>query len=100
MKQIRQLLILLFSFSAPIAMLHGQATGRAVKAILGKHLQDGAVVADELQHFLLQRVPPLCIPSDSQQWGVESDQIRENAFSVIYHGWPKQWIHQVPTSKK
>ena len=32
-------------------MLHGQATGRAVKAILGQHLQDGSVVADELQHF-------------------------------------------------
>ena len=100
MKQIRQLLILLFSFSAPIAMLHGQATGRAVKAILGQHLQDGSVVADELQHFLLQRVPPLVIPSDSQQWSVERDQIRENAFSVIYHGWPKQWIDEAPDFEK
>lgn len=96
MKRSRQLLILLLSFSSPIATLNAQAAGKETKEILSQHLQDGAVVAEELQQFLLQRVPPLALPSNRQQWSSEAAQIRDNALSVIYHGWPKQWIDEDP----
>ena len=81
-------------------MLHAQATGRMMKPILEQHLQDGSVVAEELRQFLLQRVPPLTIPTNPREWTTEASQIRAHAFSIIYHGWPRQWIDSAPNFEK
>lgn len=88
------LLPLVLSFA--ICVLHAQATDRALKPLLEQHLQDGAVVTEELQRFLLQRVPPLAAPSNPQEWTSEANEIRTRALSILYHGWPQGWIDEAP----
>jgi len=77
-------------------VLHAQATSKTVEPLLEQHLQEGPIVTEELRQFLLQRVPPLTVPSDSQQWNKEADEIRSHALSILYHGWPRQWIDAAP----
>jgi hypothetical protein len=95
----RHLRLLFFCFST-LSALHAQATGRMLKPLLEQHLQDSAVVAEQLRQFLLQRVPPLATPTTSQEWTTEANQIREHALSIVYHGWPQQWIDSTPKFEK
>lgn len=76
--------------------LHGQGTSKLVGPLLDQPLQSSSVVADELNHFMLQHVPPLVLPSTSQQWDKEAAKIRARELSVLYHGWPQQWIDAAP----
>lgn len=97
MKRLLQCALVLFCIPG---MLPGQAKGRALKPLLTQPLASGPVVADELRHFLLKQVPPLPQPSNSQQWDREAEQIRKRAFSVMYHGWPHEWIDSAPNFVK
>jgi dienelactone hydrolase len=76
--------------------LHGQATSSIIDPLLNQHLQSPSLVADELRHFLLQRVPPLVLPSGATEWRVEETKIRAHELSVIYYGWPQVWIDAAP----
>ncbi len=76
--------------------LHAQATSSIVNPLLTQHLQSPSLVADQLRHFLLQRVPPLTLPADPKQWNSEEAKIRTHELSVIYHGWPQEWIDATP----
>ena len=93
-------LSLLFVILVFSGLLHAQATGRETKPLLEQHLQDGSVVAEQLRQFLLQRVPPLAVPATPQEWTTQANQIRTQAFSTIYHGWPRQWIDSAPKFEK
>lgn len=83
-----------------VGILHAQVTGPLVKPVLEQHLQDGAVVADALQQFMLQRVPPLAAPSNHQEWTTQANQIRARALSIMYHGWPRQWVDAAPNFER
>lgn len=76
--------------------LHAQATSSIVDPLLKQHLQSPSLVADELRHFLLPRVPPLAMPADAKQWTAEEAKIRARELYVIYHGWPQAWIDAPP----
>ncbi len=99
-KNFESLFTLLAILFCADGILQAQATSRLVKPLLEQHMQDGAVVAEELQQFLLQRVPPLPTPSNSEQWNTDQNQIRNRALSVLYHGWPRQWIDSPPKFEK
>ena len=77
-----------------------QATNSSLSPILKQHLQSSPVVTAELGRFLLERVPPLVLPSSVQQWDKEATHIREHELSVLYHGWPKEWIDSPPKFEK
>ncbi|HZC42989.1 MAG TPA: hypothetical protein VE195_02380 [Acidobacteriaceae bacterium] len=79
-----------------IGSLHAQANSGLVEPLLHQHLQSSSVVSDELRHFMLQRVPLLPSPSDAKQWDQQVPKIRAHELSVIYHGWPQQWIDSAP----
>src|SRR5690349_1135490 len=98
--QMKRFLQYAFVLFCTPGMLQGQAKGSALEPLLTQHLTNGYVVADELQHFLLKQVPPLPQPSNSQQWDKEAGDIRKLAFSVMYHGWPHEWIDSAPTFVK
>jgi dienelactone hydrolase len=83
-----------------VSHLHGQATSHLVSPLLQQPLQDAPVVADELRHFMLQRVPPLPAPPTAPQWDREAAEIRTRALAVLYHGWPQQWIDAAPNFEK
>ena len=82
------------------ATLHAQATSELVAPIMQERLQTPSLVADELRHFMLLRVAPLALPSSADQWTTESARIRVHELSVLYHGWPQQWIDAPPDFEK
>jgi dienelactone hydrolase len=72
-----------------------QATKDAMEPLLKQPLQNPVLVADELRHFLLQRVPALPSPETLQK-----DSLREHELAVIYHGWPREWVEAKPKFEK
>ncbi|HWF66868.1 MAG TPA: hypothetical protein VN670_06170, partial [Acidobacteriaceae bacterium] len=95
----RLLSIFVIAFCA-CGSMHGQATGKRVDPLLKQHLQSPSVVADELRNFMLKRVPPLTLPADAKQWDKDAAKIRAHQLSVIYHGWPRQWVDSAPKFEK
>jgi dienelactone hydrolase len=85
--------LLMLSLAGPV---YAQATHRLVDPLLKQPIQSSPVVADELRHFLLQRVPALNLPATAKQWETEAERLRIHELSVIYHGWPQQWIDAPP----
>jgi dienelactone hydrolase len=83
-----------------VSTLSAQGTSGSIGPLLKQNLQSPSLVADQLRHFLLQSVPPLVLPSDSQQWDREAARIRGHELSVLYHGWPQQWIDAPPRFEK
>src|ERR1700722_3687325 len=72
-----------------IGTAQAQATHHLVDPLLRQPIQSSPIVADELQHFMLQRVPSLMLPSTAKQWEAEAERIRAHELSVLHHGWPK-----------
>jgi len=76
--------------------LSAQATRRMLDTQLQQKLQEPAVVADELRHFLLKKVPtssPVVSEKDLRQ---QADAVRKQALAALYHGWPQEWIDSGP----
>ena len=78
----------------------GQATHRLVDPLLRQPIQSSPVVADELRHFMLARVPSLSLPATARQWETEAERLRLHELSVLYHGWPQPWIDASPKFEK
>src|ERR1700722_10285668 len=96
----KSLLSLLLATLWPTCALFAQATNTSLSPLLKQHLQSSAVVTDELGRFLLQGVPPLVLPANAQQWDKEAERIRAHELSVLYHGWPKEWVDSGPKFEK
>jgi dienelactone hydrolase len=73
-----------------------QANARLVAPLLQQRLQSEAVVAEQLRHFMMARVPPLHLPGSPNQWTAEAERLRAHELSVVYHGWPQNWIDAPP----
>ncbi|MDX6458769.1 MAG: hypothetical protein QOE55_2466 [Acidobacteriaceae bacterium] len=80
---------------APFSV-YAQGSSKLVSPLLAQPLQTPSVVADQLSHFMLQSVPPLVLPSKPEQWDKGAAQIRAHELSVLYHGWPQQWVDAAP----
>ncbi len=92
---------------ASIALLIGtttamycQGTSKLVAPLLAQPLQSSAVVADELNHFMLPRVPPLVVPAKAEEWDKAAAKIRAQALSTLFHGWPQEWVNSAPKFEK
>lgn len=73
-----------------------QATQSTIGPLLKQPLVNQVLVADELQHFLLQRVPSLPDNSDAEAWRKHAEELREHELAVVYHGWPRAWVEAAP----
>ena len=73
-----------------------QAEDKLVAYMVKQQLQTDSVVADQLRHFMLARVPHLQLPRDAAQWNNEITKLRARELEVIYHGWPQAWIDAPP----
>lgn len=89
---------LVFALFATCAckLASAQANSHLIDPLLAQNLQSPSVVAHELQHFMLERVPPLQLPATTKQWNQEAAHIRARELSVLYHGWPQNWIDAAP----
>ena len=83
-------------------LLHAaaQATRSAIDPLLKQPLQSPILVVEQLQHFMLQRVPELPTPSSPEDWQKEAERLRAHELSVIYHGWPQAWVDAKPKFEK
>jgi hypothetical protein len=83
-------------------LLHAaaQATRSTIDPLLKQPLQSPILVAEQLRHFMLKRVPELPTPSTPQDWQKEADRLRVHELSVIYHGWPQAWVDAKPKFEK
>ena len=79
---------------APQACAQGNA--KLIAPLLQQRLQTEPVVAEQLRHFMLARVPPLRLPPDATQWTTETERLRARELAVVYHGWPQSWIDAPP----
>ena len=48
----------------------------------------------------LKRVPELPATSSPAEWQKEAERLREHELSVIYHGWPREWVEAKPKFEK
>ena len=87
---------LLAAVLVPAPLASAQADAKLITPWLQRRLQSEPVVAEQLRHFMLARVPPLHLPPDAAQWTAETDRLRARELEVIYHGWPKEWIDAPP----
>jgi len=87
---------LLAAVLVPAPLASAQADAKLITPWLQRRLQSEPVVAEQLRHFMLARVPPLRLPADAAQWTAETDRLRARELEVIYHGWPKEWIDAPP----
>jgi dienelactone hydrolase len=76
--------------------LQGQANRRLTTPLLKQQLQSPALIADQLRHFMLQKVPPLELPATAAEWTRQAEAMRMRELSAIYHGWPKEWLDSAP----
>ncbi len=82
------------------ALVYGQGASKSVNPLLAQPLQNPAVVADELNHFMLKLVPPLVLPAKADEWDKEAAKIRARELSVMFHGWPQEWVNSAPRFEK
>lgn len=83
----------IFLFLAMFAPLFAQTMPRDTARYLGAALQTPDVAAFQLRQYLDRKSIPLPSPSSAAQWTEESNRIRRRVLdSVIYHGWPKEWV--------
>src|SRR5690242_13182153 len=73
-----------------------QVEDQLVAYLVKQQLQTDSVVADQLRHFMLARVPHLQLPRDAAQWNTEITKLRARELEVIYHGWPQAWVDAPP----
>src|SRR3984957_295718 len=83
-------------------LLHAaaQATRSAIDPLLKQPLQSPILVVEQLRHFMLQRVPELRTPSSPEDWQKEAERLRTHELSLIYHGWPAEWVDAKPKFEK
>ena len=93
-------LVLIALVLGTTASLHAQGSSKLVAPLLAQSLQDKAVVADELNRFMLQRVPPLVVPAKPETWDKEAAKIRVQQLATLYRGWPQEWVNSPPKFEK
>lgn len=80
--------------------LSAQTTRKVLDPLLQQKLQDPAIVADELRHFLLKKVPVLPAAVSEAALHQQAETLRKHALATIYHGWPEEWIKSEPTFER
>ncbi len=96
----RKISILAVCISSCLSHAAAQATRSAIDPLLKQSLQSQVMVAEELRQFMLKRVPELPKVSSPADWQKEADRLREHELSVIYHGWPREWVEAKPKFEK
>jgi hypothetical protein len=76
--------------------LSAQATRKVLDPLLQQKLQDPAIVADELRHFLLKKVPALPPVGSETALHQQAETLRKHALTTIYYGWPEEWVNSAP----
>lgn len=94
--QFRRILLLAALLASGLGLAAAQSTPELISPILKQKLEPSAVVAYQLQQYLLRRAPRLPAPATAAQWTAEVQRIRQRLLRLIYHGWPQAWRDAAP----
>ena len=77
--------------------LTAQTRPRTLAPILEEQVLTQDVVRDQLDHYLMKRVPQLPEDLDRSSWQAEEQRIRKTLLEkVVFHGWPREWVTSPP----
>src|SRR5579872_2857994 len=83
-------------FLATASVATAQTTPQQLADILSVPLQTPTEIAFELRDYLMDRVAKFTVPADASQWTSEENQLRKHLLSVVFHGWPPEWVNSPP----
>ena len=79
------------------SFLTAQTRPRTLAPILEEQVLTQDVVRDQLDHYLMRRVPQLPEDLDRSSWQAEEQRIRKTLLEkVVFHGWPREWVTSPP----
>jgi len=73
-----------------------QSESEQVGGVLGEEILSPGVSLFQLKQYLLKRIAKPPSPASAPQWTKEAKQLRERLLSVVFHGWPKEWVTAPP----
>lgn len=69
----------------------------SVENALQAPIQNPAVTAFQLQHYLMKGISTPVAPSSPEAWKIEERRLRKHILEdIVYHGWPSQWVEAPP----
>jgi hypothetical protein len=95
-ENMKKLSLLNFALLIPVATLSAQATHKTIDPLLQQPLQNPALVADQLRHLMLTKVQPLPTIHNAKELQTQAEALRRYELSVLYHGWPDDWVNSSP----
>src|SRR3974377_1731517 len=86
-----------FALSALLALpVLAQTDAHSVAAYLNP-VSTPAVVASELRHSLMRKVPALPAADSADAWTSQAKQLRSRFLKeIVFHGWPVDWVNAAP----
>ena len=87
-----------FAVLVSIVGAWGQTAPRSVRPILERPIQPTAVTADQLQRYMMARIPKL---PGRAGWVKKSQDLRRHLLDdVAFHGWPPEWVKALPNFRE
>src|SRR5438876_8157623 len=87
-----------FAVLVSIVGAWGQTAPRSVRPILERPIQPTAVTADQLQRYMMARIPK---PPGRAGWVKKSQDLRRHLVDdVAFHGWPPEWVKALPNFRE
>ena len=55
------------------------------------------VVASEIRHYLIRKIPALPAATRADNWASQAKQLRSRFLDeIVFHGWPADWVNGAP----
>src|SRR5438034_1153912 len=87
-----------FAVLVSIVGAWGQTAPRSVPPMLERPIQPTAVTADQLQRYMMARIPKL---PGRAGWVKKSQDLRRHLLEdVAFHGWPPEWVKALPNFRE
>jgi len=86
-----------FALSALLALpVLAQTDAHSVAAYLNP-VSTPDVVASEIRHYLMRKVPALPAADSADAWTSQAKQLRSRFLKeIVFHGWPVDWVNAAP----
>jgi dienelactone hydrolase len=69
----------------------------SMETVLKLRLQSEDVVESQIREYLMNGVRPLPHPKSASEWTTDEKRLRKHLLeTVIYYGWPKEWVNELP----
>lgn len=86
-----------FAICSAAVLAQAQSSPAQLARILARPIQPADVTVYQLRQYAMGKVPPPRSPAGARQWTAEADKLRRSWLdSVVFHGWPREWVEAQP----